>query len=249
MSDKSDGSTASYYELPEGCTELQHLISYRNLNAQDGEMFRAIYRKGRASHSDELRDARKVLFYAKAEVERLERYASGCTDLKINIDGEMSDELIDALDSAKPAWAEGERMDIIARNGNDGEHYAEDMSDPANWRDGDLVCFYGEPKGFFTPTRIYTLRDSGSTEELKTVDDDDHPHFISFPHARENFRFHSRPSSGGWIEWPGGECPCDELSEVEVQTRGGYTRSGKAGSFLWRHVAGSCGDIIRYRML
>ena len=68
---KSDGSTASYYELPEGCTELQDLISYRNLNAQDGEIFRAIYRKGRASHSDDLRDAKKVLFYAQAEVERL----------------------------------------------------------------------------------------------------------------------------------------------------------------------------------
>ena len=73
----SDGSTASYYELPPGCTELQHLISYRNLNAQDGEIFRAIYRKGLASHSDALRDARKVLFYAKAEVERLEKYCIG----------------------------------------------------------------------------------------------------------------------------------------------------------------------------
>ena len=69
---KSDGSTADYYTLPKGCTELQDLISYRNLNAQDGEIFRAIYRKGRASHSDELRDARKVLFYAQAEVARLE---------------------------------------------------------------------------------------------------------------------------------------------------------------------------------
>lgn len=76
MTNKSDGSTASYYELPPGCTELQDLISYRNLNAQDGEMFRAIYRKGRASHSDELRDARKVLFYAQAEVKRLEALKS-----------------------------------------------------------------------------------------------------------------------------------------------------------------------------
>lgn len=74
--EKSDGSTAPYYELPEGATELQHLISYRNMNAQDGEMFRALYRKGRASHSDQLRDAKKVLFYAKAEVERLEKYGS-----------------------------------------------------------------------------------------------------------------------------------------------------------------------------
>ena len=73
MNNKSDGSTADYYQLPEGATELQHLISYRNLNAQDGEMFRAIYRKGLASHSDELRDAKKVLFYAKAELERLEK--------------------------------------------------------------------------------------------------------------------------------------------------------------------------------
>jgi hypothetical protein len=68
----SDGSTASYYELPKGCTELQDLISHRNLNAQDGEIFRAIYRKGMASHSDTLRDAKKVLFYATAEVKRLE---------------------------------------------------------------------------------------------------------------------------------------------------------------------------------
>jgi hypothetical protein len=68
----SDGTTADYYTLPAGCTQLQDLISYRNLNAQDGEIFRSIYRKGRASHSDELRDARKVLFYAQAEVARLE---------------------------------------------------------------------------------------------------------------------------------------------------------------------------------
>ena len=69
----SDGSTASYYQLPAGATELQDLISFRNMNAQDGEIFRAIYRKGKASHSDELRDARKVLFYAQAEVKRLEQ--------------------------------------------------------------------------------------------------------------------------------------------------------------------------------
>lgn len=69
----SNGSTASYYQLPQGATQLQDLISDRNMNAQDGEIFRAIYRKGRASPSDELRDARKVLFYAEAEVKRLEK--------------------------------------------------------------------------------------------------------------------------------------------------------------------------------
>ena len=69
----SDGSTASYYELPTGATELQDLISYRNMNAQIGEIFRACYRYGQAAHSDQLRDAKKIMFYAKAEVERLLR--------------------------------------------------------------------------------------------------------------------------------------------------------------------------------
>ena len=69
---KSDGSTARYYELPTNATELQDLISYKNMNAQDGEMFRTLYRKGEAAHSDQLRDARKNLYYATAEVNRLE---------------------------------------------------------------------------------------------------------------------------------------------------------------------------------
>ena len=40
----SDGSTANYYELPNSATELQHLISYKNMNAQIGEIVRACYR-------------------------------------------------------------------------------------------------------------------------------------------------------------------------------------------------------------
>lgn len=67
----SDGSTASYYELPDGAAELQDLISYKNMNAQIGEIFRACYRMGEASHSDELRDARKIKFYIDAEIKRL----------------------------------------------------------------------------------------------------------------------------------------------------------------------------------
>jgi hypothetical protein len=71
---KSDGSTASYYELPDGATELQDLISYKNMNAQIGEIFRAAYRYGEVSHSEMLRDAKKIKFYAQAEIERLEKY-------------------------------------------------------------------------------------------------------------------------------------------------------------------------------
>lgn len=72
MKVKSDGSTAKYYELPAGASELQHLISHKNMNAQIGEIFRACYRYGEVQHSEMLRDAKKIMFYAKAEIERLE---------------------------------------------------------------------------------------------------------------------------------------------------------------------------------
>ena len=74
MTETSDGSTASYYELPEGAAELQDLISYRDMNGQVAEIFRACYRYGQASHSDKMRDAKKMQFYANAEVMRLQRY-------------------------------------------------------------------------------------------------------------------------------------------------------------------------------
>jgi hypothetical protein len=67
----SDGSTARYYELPGGASELQHLISYKDMNSQLGEIFRETYRYGEASHSDRLRGIRKIKFYAFAEEERL----------------------------------------------------------------------------------------------------------------------------------------------------------------------------------
>ena len=68
---KSDGSTADYYELPNG-GQLQDLISHRDMNAQIGEIFRECYRYGIADHCDKLRGAKKMAFYANAEVKRLE---------------------------------------------------------------------------------------------------------------------------------------------------------------------------------
>jgi hypothetical protein len=58
--------------LPTNCSELQDLISYKNMNAQIGEIFRECYRYGQASHSDEFRGIKKILFYANAELKRLE---------------------------------------------------------------------------------------------------------------------------------------------------------------------------------
>ncbi len=67
----SDGSTANYYLLPDNAKELQDLISHKNMNAQIGEIFRACYRYGEVKHSSQLRDAKKMLYYAQAEVKRL----------------------------------------------------------------------------------------------------------------------------------------------------------------------------------
>jgi len=68
---KSDGSTAKYYELPKNARELQDLISYKNMNAQIGEIFRSCFRFGQAEHSDKVRDAKKIFFYISAEIKRL----------------------------------------------------------------------------------------------------------------------------------------------------------------------------------
>tara|TARA_B110000977_G_scaffold52398_1_gene71238 strand:+ start:3776 stop:4087 length:312 start_codon:yes stop_codon:yes gene_type:complete len=69
----SDGSTARYYELPKTAAQLQDLISEKDMNAQIGEIFRSCYRYGEVSHSDKLRDAKKIKFYAEAEIKRLEQ--------------------------------------------------------------------------------------------------------------------------------------------------------------------------------
>ncbi|MNX97466.1 hypothetical protein D3C86_1298340 [compost metagenome] len=100
---RSDGSTADYYVLPEGATQLQNLISHRDMNSQIGEIFRACYRYGIVSHSDKMRDAKKIRFYAQAEVERLEKLAQA----------EQPSHIISDICAWKgaPEWAEYLAMD------------------------------------------------------------------------------------------------------------------------------------------
>jgi hypothetical protein len=71
---RSDGSTADYYVLPAGATELQDIIAAHNMNAQMGEIGRAWVRYGRCPHSPRERDLKKIIFYAQAELDRLEKY-------------------------------------------------------------------------------------------------------------------------------------------------------------------------------
>ena len=67
----------------------------------------------------------------------------------------------------------------------------EDMTDPANWRAGDLVeCVEGSAD-VFTSGRLYRLRDKCQLGRAKVEADDE-----GFPNGMDSqrFRFHSRPS-------------------------------------------------------
>lgn len=240
----SDGSTASYYELPEGATELQHLISHRDMNAQIGEVFRACYRYGQASHSDMMRDAKKIRFYAQAEIDRLEKLAMAQLVGGTHLDFDES------------------RIDAIGQNGGDGEHYAEEMSDPANWRAGDLVeCVNGKGGEHHWPGKVYQITKVDHDEMCPIAighEEASHVKKVSYSlrTASSTFRFHSRPSqvnekemSGAWIVHDGGQMPCDELSSVEIEMRDGDRDANEnAGFWNWNHFD-TGGDIIRYRML
>ena len=68
------GLTATWYELPEGATELKHLIWHKNMNAQVGEIFRSVYRLNDCPHSDVKRNLNKIIAYAQQELERIEKY-------------------------------------------------------------------------------------------------------------------------------------------------------------------------------
>jgi hypothetical protein len=66
------GSTPSQYGLPPNATELQDLIEHRGMNFAVGNIFKAAYRLGRCSHSDQARDLRKIIWFAERELARVE---------------------------------------------------------------------------------------------------------------------------------------------------------------------------------
>ena len=65
------GSTPKQYGIPENAKDLQDLIEYRNMNFAQGNIFKAIYRNGTCEHSDELREVRKIIWFAQREETRI----------------------------------------------------------------------------------------------------------------------------------------------------------------------------------
>ena len=68
---KLTGLSSSYYELPEGCKELQDLIEYKNMNFARGNVFKAAYRLGDKPGTDQIYDWEKIIWFANREIERL----------------------------------------------------------------------------------------------------------------------------------------------------------------------------------
>lgn len=92
--------------LPVEAKSLQDLISSKNLNAQYGEIFRACYRYGEVKHSPKLRDAKKILYYANAELDRLE--AVNSVALRLDDDMIVANKIIEcALDEVRKQTVTG----------------------------------------------------------------------------------------------------------------------------------------------
>ena len=67
------GSNPKQYSLHAGAQELQDLIEYRAMNFAVGNIFKAAYRLGHCDHGDELRDLRKIMWFADREIQRLSK--------------------------------------------------------------------------------------------------------------------------------------------------------------------------------
>lgn len=61
---KSDGGSSDYYRLPEGATDLQDLIEYKNMSFAQGNIFKAMYRLGEKDGTSALYDVNKVIWFA-----------------------------------------------------------------------------------------------------------------------------------------------------------------------------------------
>jgi hypothetical protein len=64
------GWTSSYYKIPDGATELQDLIEFKNMNFAIANIFKAAYRLGSKDGTTEVYDLEKIIWFAQRELER-----------------------------------------------------------------------------------------------------------------------------------------------------------------------------------
>ena len=71
--DKPTGWSSSYYELPEGATELADLIEHKRMSFNIGNIFKAAYRLGGKQGVDELYDLNKIKWFVEREIHRVKK--------------------------------------------------------------------------------------------------------------------------------------------------------------------------------
>lgn len=62
---KSDGGSTSYYQIPEGATELNDLIEAKGMGFALGNIFKACYRLGEKEGTDLEYDIKKIVYFAQ----------------------------------------------------------------------------------------------------------------------------------------------------------------------------------------
>ena len=68
---RGSGGSTHYYTLPEGATELRHLIKHKKMLHGVGEAFCALYRLD--DNGERERNLRKALFYIQCELEDIDK--------------------------------------------------------------------------------------------------------------------------------------------------------------------------------
>lgn len=175
---------ASTYDKPEGERSMQaavdamRAVSGVSMTAEQGWLFMALLKAVRTQQGGY----------------RADNYEDGSAYFALA--GEQASfDRVDAVPrhEATPNVLEFDeaRADAIGQNGNDGLHYAEDMTDPANWRAGDIVECVSPPDYNNSPLRrgnMYKLIKAGIAYVYLDGGDENVGWYPS------RFRFHSRPS-------------------------------------------------------
>ncbi len=130
-----------------------------------------------------------------------------------------------------PASAD-ERMEPIMQNGNDGDHYGDlDMSDPANWREGDALMFMDVDCELYTQYETYTVMGfkfgyimiSCDTSEITGLSESRWE-----THEVDCFKWRSRPSIGEIIK---DNIVTKAPGDVFIQTEDGETARYSAAGY------------------
>lgn len=100
--------------------------------------------------------------------------------------------------------------------------------------------------GWGVPDALYSTDGRGCLIQIDRDDVDGQ--WQSAIITREQYEAALAAKNEGWIEWSGGRCPVDDVTEVDIKFRtGGIAYGVEAGKYYWPRT-GQEYDIIAYRL-